>query len=271
MLRKFKLLDGAVDQLESTERDDLRAELDARFALMAGGSQAPVQRARTGVEAEQGRRVTKCAMRDESRLRQSRSMSASASSRLHMLARYNRAAMPMIRSACSRRSRARPNATRSVHARRRPRQSKCNACAIRVRDGSASGGRTRRAPDACRCARARVSGDRFVAEHRDWLAAQLAHYTRPRPRRWSAATTASLAVARRARCRCIGRTAAMPRLQRDGDTGCCSPCPARAGEAALQRALRDFYEGEARADVGRWLPRYLPSCRARRGGCCSSR
>ena len=45
VLRKFKLLDGAVDQLESTERvlrpaqddrDDRRAELDARFALMAG-------------------------------------------------------------------------------------------------------------------------------------------------------------------------------------------------------------------------------------------
>jgi recombination associated protein RdgC len=36
VIRKFKLLDGAVDQLESTERDDLRAELDARFALMAG-------------------------------------------------------------------------------------------------------------------------------------------------------------------------------------------------------------------------------------------
>lgn len=36
VVRKFKLLDGAVDQLESTERDDLRAELDARFALMAG-------------------------------------------------------------------------------------------------------------------------------------------------------------------------------------------------------------------------------------------
>ena len=35
VLRKFKLLDGAVDQLESTERDDIRAELDARFALMA--------------------------------------------------------------------------------------------------------------------------------------------------------------------------------------------------------------------------------------------
>lgn len=36
VLRKFKLLDGAVDKLESTERDDVRAELDARFALMAG-------------------------------------------------------------------------------------------------------------------------------------------------------------------------------------------------------------------------------------------
>ncbi|MDQ3618426.1 MAG: recombination-associated protein RdgC, partial [Pseudomonadota bacterium] len=34
--RKFKLLDGAVDQLESSERDDTRAELDARFALMSG-------------------------------------------------------------------------------------------------------------------------------------------------------------------------------------------------------------------------------------------
>ena len=36
VIRKFKLLDGAVEQLDSTERDDLRAELDARFALMAG-------------------------------------------------------------------------------------------------------------------------------------------------------------------------------------------------------------------------------------------
>jgi recombination associated protein RdgC len=35
VVRKFKLLDGAVDALESTERDDVRAEMDARFALMA--------------------------------------------------------------------------------------------------------------------------------------------------------------------------------------------------------------------------------------------
>ena len=36
VVRKFKLLDGAVDQLESTDRDDVAAEMDARFALMAG-------------------------------------------------------------------------------------------------------------------------------------------------------------------------------------------------------------------------------------------
>lgn len=35
-VRKFKLLDGAVDKLESADRDDIRAELDARFALQVG-------------------------------------------------------------------------------------------------------------------------------------------------------------------------------------------------------------------------------------------
>ena len=36
VVRKFKLLEGAVDKLESTDREDVAAELDARFALMAG-------------------------------------------------------------------------------------------------------------------------------------------------------------------------------------------------------------------------------------------
>jgi recombination associated protein RdgC len=36
VVRKLKFLEGAVDQLESTEREDLRQELDARFALLAG-------------------------------------------------------------------------------------------------------------------------------------------------------------------------------------------------------------------------------------------
>lgn len=36
VVRKLKFLDGAVDALENSERDSLNAELDARFALMAG-------------------------------------------------------------------------------------------------------------------------------------------------------------------------------------------------------------------------------------------
>jgi predicted metal-dependent hydrolase len=32
-----------------------------------------------------------------------------------------------------------------------------------------------------------------------------------------------------------------------------------AGEGALRRALREFYLAQARADLGRWLPKYLPT------------
>ena len=35
VVRKLKFLDGAVDQLESNDHDDMRAELDARFGLMS--------------------------------------------------------------------------------------------------------------------------------------------------------------------------------------------------------------------------------------------
>ena len=47
VVRKLKFLDGAVDQLEDTERDSLAAELDARFALMS----AEVSRLFTALEA----------------------------------------------------------------------------------------------------------------------------------------------------------------------------------------------------------------------------
>lgn len=36
VIRKLKFLDGAVEQLENSEQEDLRAELAARFALMSG-------------------------------------------------------------------------------------------------------------------------------------------------------------------------------------------------------------------------------------------
>lgn len=43
-----------------------------------------------------------------------------------------------------------------------------------------------------------------------------------------------------------------------GEHGIAITLPAAAGEARAKAALRDFYLAQARADIGRWLPRYLP-------------
>ena len=105
-----------------------------------------------------------------------------------------------------------------------------------------------------------VAGDRFLAEHRDWLGAQLDRLVetevapivrgesdrlplrgRMLPLRWEP-----------------GRFTAV-QLDGDGDDACAVfQATSRAGDAALHRALRDFYEAQARADIGRWMPRYLP-------------
>ena len=42
------------------------------------------------------------------------------------------------------------------------------------------------------------------------------------------------------------------------DEGVVLQLPERASEAQLRSALRDFYTQQARQDLGRWLPRYLP-------------
>ena len=103
-----------------------------------------------------------------------------------------------------------------------------------------------------------ASGERFVAEHRAWLLSQLREFE-----------CAGLAPLQR------GLTATLPlrgedqplrwdtgryaRLRRTDDGELLFTAPATASDAAVGRALRDFYEGEARADVGRWMPRYLGS------------
>ena len=102
-----------------------------------------------------------------------------------------------------------------------------------------------------------VSGARFLHEHRDWLAAQLRahaidHLVAPLERGVTAALPlrGQMLPLRWA----PGRFAC---VVRDGE-GLVFRHTARGGDAALRRALRDFYEGEARADLGAWLPRYLP-------------
>ncbi len=99
------------------------------------------------------------------------------------------------------------------------------------------------------------TGERFVVEHGDWLAAQIvaacsgvgpvqAHVDTCLPLRGD-----SIAVQWQA-----GRY-----LRLLMDDGCMAiTAPPAPTAAAMGRALKDFYEAQGRADVGRWLPRYLP-------------
>ena len=102
-----------------------------------------------------------------------------------------------------------------------------------------------------------VAGERFLHEHGDWLRAQLARFH----------PADAIAPLRRGHSESLPlRGESLPlhwhegrytRLQLDAD-GLHFHVAARAGPAALQRAAREFYEAQARADLGRWLPRYLP-------------
>lgn len=95
----------------------------------------------------------------------------------------------------------------------------------------------------------------FVHEHAAWLSDQLAQ------------TFHGVDVLR------IGESATLPLrgaqvpvrwltgryLSVDGDgSGIEIALPAQTREAAVRRGLSEFYLAQARADVGRWLPRYLP-------------
>ena len=119
------------------------------------------------------------------------------------------------------------------------------------------GGRARRAPDHA-AARKRGLGP-ALRRRASRLAGRAA---RPLCARRHA-RPASAARPRRCRCaarccRCIGAKVASPGCSAMA-MACRSRCPRAPAMPALRRALRDFYEGEARADLGRWLPRYLPT------------
>ncbi|MBS0455907.1 MAG: M48 family metallopeptidase [Proteobacteria bacterium] len=103
------------------------------------------------------------------------------------------------------------------------------------------------------------AADAFVHAHRDWLAVQW--------QRWSAhtrdvgltreATSIPLHAVDVALRREAGRYAHVRCDPVDGAV--VLALPPTATDACRQRALRDFYLAQARADVGRWLPKYLPS------------
>jgi predicted metal-dependent hydrolase len=101
------------------------------------------------------------------------------------------------------------------------------------------------------------AADAFLYEHRDWIALQLPRWNVPSvaepfgrhietvplrgeslPLRWE-----------------TGRYA---RARRD-EFGIAIALPASADNVSARRALKEFYLAEARADIGRWLPSYLPT------------
>lgn len=100
--------------------------------------------------------------------------------------------------------------------------------------------------------------DAFLGEHRDWLAVQLAR--RPSPPELPPLLPDS----------CHGlplRGETLPVHWREGrwpsarlDTDGFRLCLPENGEPhRLRAALRELYLAEARRDLGRWLPRYLPA------------
>lgn len=101
-----------------------------------------------------------------------------------------------------------------------------------------------------------VSGDRFLEQHRDWLQQQLrAHAIDDLVAPLERGVTSALPL-RGAMLPLRWEAGRFACVVRDGE-GLVFRHTGR-GDTALRRALRDFYEGEARADIGAWLPRYLP-------------
>jgi predicted metal-dependent hydrolase len=100
-----------------------------------------------------------------------------------------------------------------------------------------------------------IAGTRFVLEHVDWLVAQLANAD-SRLVALQPHVTASIPL----------RGGELPLHWSEGRVLRLTPedgvlhiaAPSTVRPVALRRALRDFYEAQARTDIGRWLPRYLP-------------
>lgn len=101
-----------------------------------------------------------------------------------------------------------------------------------------------------------VSGDRFLQQHRDWLSDQLSRYT---PDEDVIALTPGVTTFLPLRDEDLPLHWHEGRFTRitKQDDGIHIDLSSRTSDATLRRTLRAFYEAEARADIGRWLPAYL--------------
>lgn len=95
----------------------------------------------------------------------------------------------------------------------------------------------------------------FVQEHAAWLAGQIAH-TFGAAEPLTLGVTAALPL-RGAQTPIEWREGRYVRVEGDAAAIAITHPPA-VGAATVRKALADFYLAQARADVGRWLPKYLP-------------
>lgn len=104
-----------------------------------------------------------------------------------------------------------------------------------------------------------AAGERFVAEHTGWLATQLQRHAPPTQPPLEPFATPSLPLQDTERP-LRWQPARLARLGEDPEQpdGLVFEFPAQATQAAAVRVLREFYLAHARAQVGRWLPAYLP-------------
>ena len=102
------------------------------------------------------------------------------------------------------------------------------------------------------------SAHAFLLEQRDWLAKTLARRPPPTPAATLERDVTDTVPLRGEAVPLRWTTGRYTRAELDGDA-LVLQLPARATEASARRALKEFYLAQARTDVGRWLPKYLPS------------
>lgn len=100
-----------------------------------------------------------------------------------------------------------------------------------------------------------VSGERFAADQRAWIAVQLERFAPAAAVGLVPGETISLPL-RGAQVPLEWRPGRFASVRGNGDAITVA-LPPGAPRPAMVRALRDFYEAEARADAGRWVARYL--------------
>ena len=101
------------------------------------------------------------------------------------------------------------------------------------------------------------SAETFLFEHRDWLQSQLAKRPVVEILPFTRERDAQLKL-RDAWLPLEWREGRYTRAER-GEHGVLITQTAKAGDKQLRSALKDFYLQQARADLGAWLPKYLPS------------